>query len=901
MGSTEGETSSLTTSVSGLRDIQESSPFGTTPPCTWNTRPRTRSQCRRDDSNSSGGQSQGTTSTGGRSQSAPPVGDVAQPTTSAGSRSKSATSTGGRSKSRTRPQTTCSSSLKSKQAPHEGANAMGLDAQKQLFVCLWGGVSMGQAGVKACGQITSDLFDLAEHVTSKHLKRNNKGIYVCRWHNCPRQGNPFNARFKLVNHIRVHTGEKPFICNFLGCYKTFTRVENLKIHRRSHTGERPFKCPFEGCTKSFASCTDRKKHATVHSCERPYVCNIQGCQKAYTHPSSLRKHRKQHVSKVAATNLTDIDNPAAGSSSNTFLTTRPSRAQKRMAPTMTKSQNGIPTKVLRIHIPRIDDVWARKGFAPLVHPPALQSANSSTIPLGYLPVVRLGRLSPAVIEKFTNPSGYSPSKSPVQAVTTPSVIAASSNVISQALVHVVPKPPTNIFSSLSTSRVFQVFNPQTHSGPSPSPTNASTTETQMVPLSLVRNFSHSTRTTISNTSIINPARFKFTSLQGPTILSFPKGQFAQNTQFSVSFPPIRQLFKFPSCMSPDSPKLDISFFSNFKISNPFAFLSNLGMLGCSGLKMIKSQSVEESTMATIDQLQPKSNSWFGPAATISISDSGTICFDFSAASTSTLRGQLALPEAQESERPCCSKDVQGEMDWNKAKYEDKVTTISEETTGGGGGEENDEYMEVECMKDKEQQVGLEGVEKEEHMKEAGAGEEQNNKEHIDVEGGEKDVNMANEDNEEECMEVEWREEDGEQMEEEEKVKEEEGKEQCMEEAVKEEAEVEEELMQAGGEEEREEDMHESKERGGGEEHMEEEGKLKEGEEKDDHQGEEETVEEEKEECVGKEVGEAEKGVEAAGGLKEDGEGKVGEEDQDMEPPVKIPRLSSIEELGTNKP
>ena len=65
--------------------------------------------------------------------------------------------------------------------------------------------------------------------------------HTCFWENCPREGRPFKAKYKLVNHVRVHTGEKPFPCPFPGCGKVFARSENLKIHKRIHTGKQNFK------------------------------------------------------------------------------------------------------------------------------------------------------------------------------------------------------------------------------------------------------------------------------------------------------------------------------------------------------------------------------------------------------------------------------------------------------------------------------------------------------------------------------------------------------------------------------------------------------------------------------------------------------------------------------------
>ncbi|KRT83555.1 zinc finger protein, partial [Oryctes borbonicus] len=165
---------------------------------------------------------------------------------------------------------------------------------------------------RSCGIVFESLDKLSDHVSKVHAISGLGGLYYCGWEGCARNNKGFNARYKMLVHVRTHTNEKPHQCNL--CNKSFSRAENLKIHTRSHSGEKPYICPVPGCNKAYSNSSDRFKHTRTHQVEKPYQCKIPGCPKRYTDPSSLRKHVKTYkhfvnennqVNRINSENLTN--------------------------------------------------------------------------------------------------------------------------------------------------------------------------------------------------------------------------------------------------------------------------------------------------------------------------------------------------------------------------------------------------------------------------------------------------------------------------------------------------------------------------------------------------------------------------------------------------------------------
>ncbi|KAM8720808.1 hypothetical protein ACLKA7_006796 [Drosophila subpalustris] len=118
--------------------------------------------------------------------------------------------------------------------------------------------------------------------------------FKCQY--CERE---FKRRRLLDNHIKsVHTKQRDLQCD--QCRSTFSNAVNLKKHQLCHTNDKNYSCQI--CGKQFSRAENRDIHLFVHSIRKPYACHVCGegfmRKQKLVHHSQVSKHDNQRIVRL---------------------------------------------------------------------------------------------------------------------------------------------------------------------------------------------------------------------------------------------------------------------------------------------------------------------------------------------------------------------------------------------------------------------------------------------------------------------------------------------------------------------------------------------------------------------------------------------------------------------------
>lgn len=144
-----------------------------------------------------------------------------------------------------------------------------------------------------CGKLFKSYSAVRTHMINMHSKDGKPQDSTRPLLKCQVCGKAFKWKYKLTEHERVHTKERPYECGICGKSFTQSSARNGHVKRIHNEGgapnieaERKHRCGV--CAKAFFQKSKLVRHFRVHTGERPFGCDI--CGRTFRQKTTLTVH-----------------------------------------------------------------------------------------------------------------------------------------------------------------------------------------------------------------------------------------------------------------------------------------------------------------------------------------------------------------------------------------------------------------------------------------------------------------------------------------------------------------------------------------------------------------------------------------------------------------------------------
>nr|CAI5836830.1 unnamed protein product [Callosobruchus analis] len=129
----------------------------------------------------------------------------------------------------------------------------------------------------------------------KHFKSHDRteAPYRCTNEPCSKG---FFTKILLDTHMKA-CRESELTCKYPDCGKKFKNPYRLREHIRQHTGAKPYQCRYDNCTWRFSTAGKLRRHQSIHTNDRKFHCTIGDCTKSFLRSEHLKDHTLTHIER----------------------------------------------------------------------------------------------------------------------------------------------------------------------------------------------------------------------------------------------------------------------------------------------------------------------------------------------------------------------------------------------------------------------------------------------------------------------------------------------------------------------------------------------------------------------------------------------------------------------------